>query len=445
MDRFEIEGSAPLHGNVRPSGNKNEALPALMACLLTDQEIVFRRMPRIRDVETVVEILRELGAKAEWSNDGESLTICASSVDAAKTNRQLCQKVRASVLLIGPLLARVGRAAIPLPGGDVIGARRIDTHVDGLRALGASIHFDDGLHAAAKKLVGADIYLDEPSVTATENLLIASVLADGTTTLYNAASEPHVVGLCRLLSAMGAKIDGIGTNRLTVHGVSKLSGCEHTIGPDFMETGSFLCLAAASKSKLTIKDVIADDLRFPLRVFQRLGISAELSASDSSPQSSSASSSSSSDLCDLIVDGTQPMKMATDMTGRTATIYSGPWPAFPTDLMSVAITAATQTEGTMIFFEKMFEGRMFFTDKLISMGANIVLCDPHRAVVNGPSPLIGAHMSSPDVRAGMALLIAATVAKGRSTIENVYQIDRGYHAIDKKLEALGAKIKRISP
>lgn len=432
MDRFEIEGSAPLCGNVRPSGNKNEALPALMACLLTDQEITFRRMPRIRDVETVVEILRELGAAAEWSDDGENLTVCASSVDPVKTNRTLCQKVRASVLLIGPLLARVGTAAIPLPGGDVIGARRIDTHVDGLRALGAKIHFDNGLHANAKTLIGTSIYLDEPSVTATENLLIASVTADGRTTLHNAASEPHVVGLCRLLTSMGASIKGIGTNRLEIQGVSKLSGCEHTIGPDFMETGSFLCLAAASKSKLTIQDVIADDLRFPLRVFQRLGISAELSPTESN-----------NGLSNLIVDGTRPMKMATDMTGRTATIYSGPWPAFPTDLMSVAITAATQTEGTMIFFEKMFEGRMFFTDKLISMGANIVLCDPHRAVVNGPSQLIGARMSSPDVRAGMALLIAATVAKGQSTIENIYQIDRGYHGIDKKLQALGAKVRRL--
>lgn len=423
MARFRIEGGKPLNGSVTPSGNKNEALPALMACLLTEEPVTYLRMPRIGDVETTCDVLADLGVSVTW-NSSESLTLCAKNLTYKKTDPVLCSKIRASLLLLGPMLARFGRVELSLPGGDVIGARRIDTHWEGIEALGGKLKFSNGIVGTVDRIIGTDVYLDEPSVTATENLLLMSVKCEGTTVLHHAACEPHVVGFCNLLNSMGAQISGIGSNRLTIKGVTTLKGATHTIGPDFMEVGSFLCLGAISRGKIEIKNVVVDDLRFILKTLARLGITPTIEGNN------------------LTIDGTKPLKMKKDIGGRIGTIYSGPWPAYPTDLMSVAIVAATQSEGTAIFFEKMFEGRMFFTDKLMQMGANIVLCDPHRIVVNGKAQLFGANMSSPDVRAGMALIMAALVAEGTSKIDNIYQVERGYYNIEAKLRSLGAAIVR---
>lgn len=423
MAKFRIEGGNTLSGSVTPSGNKNEALPALMACLLTEHPVTYNRMPRIGDVLTSCEVLADLGVEVTWNSE-ESLTLCAKNLQYKRPDPTLCSVIRASILLLGPMLARFGKVELALPGGDVIGARRIDTHWEGIEALGGKLKLGHTITGEIAKIVGTDIYFDEPSVTATENILLLAVKCEGVTTIHNAACEPHVVGLCNLLNAMGAKIEGIGSNRLTVRGVKTLNGATHTIGPDFMEVGSFLCLGAIAGGKVRVKNVEINDLRFVLKTFARLGIE---------PVSEGK---------DLIIDGTKPLKMKKDISGRIGTIYSGPWPAYPTDLMSVAIVAATQSNGTMIFFEKMFEGRMFFTDKLMQMGANIVLCDPHRIVISGKSQLYGAHMSSPDVRAGMALIMAALVADGTSVINNIYQVDRGYFNIEQKLRGLGANIVR---
>jgi UDP-N-acetylglucosamine 1-carboxyvinyltransferase len=426
MHKFVIEGGHTLKGSMTPSGNKNEALPCLFACLLTDEPVTLERVPKIGDVLTVCEILRGIGVEVDWSSS-DSVTLCAARVTSYKPRPELCSKVRASILLLGPLLARFGHVELPLPGGDVIGARRIDTHWHGIEALGASLELETtitGIVPSGKTLRGCEIFMDEPSVTATENLLLLSARAEGTTILHNAACEPHVVGLCKLLVSMGVQISGIGTNRITIVGGNFLRGARHRIGPDFMEVGSFLCLGAIGGGKIEIKDVNIDDLRFPLKVLARLGIEPEIHPTS------------------LVIDGTKTLQISKDIGGRIGTIYSGPWPAYPTDLMSVAIVAATQSAGTIIFFEKMFEGRMFFTDKLMGMGANIVLCDPHRIVVTGPSHLYATNMSSPDVRAGMALLMAACIAQGKSEINNIFQIERGYQDIDKKLLSLGAAIKR---
>ena len=424
MTKYIIEGGKPLSGSVRPSGNKNEALPALMACLITDEPITFKRVPRIKDVETVCEILADLGVEVSWNGD-EELKLHAKTINHSSPSKEKCAHVRAAILLLGPLLARVGKITLPPPGGDVIGARRMDTHFEGVTALGAKLKFEGDIIGEVKKVVGAEILMDEPSVTATENLLLMAATCAGQTVLHNAASEPHVVGICNLLNSMGAKISGIGSNRLVIDGVAKLHGTTHEIGPDFMEVGSFICLGSIGGGKIKIEDVKVEDLKFALKTWRRIGINPTIGDNF------------------IEVDGTKPLQMLTDVSGRIGTIYSGPWPAFPTDLMSVTIVAATQAKGTMIFFEKMFEGRMFFTDKLMSMGANIVLCDPHRVVVTGPQQLYSAHMSSPDVRAGMSMVMAACIAKGTSTIDNVYQVERGYHNIAKKLNQLGASIQRI--
>ena len=424
MYKFVIEGGRPLNGTVRPSGNKNEALPALFACLLTDKPVTLRNMPRIVDVLTVCEILAGIGVTVEWTSP-TTVVLDAKNASSWKPSHELCVKVRASILLLGPLLSRFGKVELAPPGGDVIGARRIDTHWEGIEALGGKLDLQRIITGEMDKIVGTDIFMDEPSVTATENLVMLAARCEGTTVLHNAASEPHVVGVCKLLNSMGAKITGIGSNRIEIKGVPVLKGAEHDIGPDFMEVGSFLCLGAMAKGRIRVEGVNAEDMRFPLKILNRVGI---LPTHDGDA---------------MIIDGTLPLLMKKDIGGRIGTIYSGPWPAYPTDLMSVAIVAATQATGTVIFFEKMFEGRMFFTDKLMSMGANIVLCDPHRVVVTGPSQLFATTMSSPDVRAGMALLMAASVAKGKSEIHNIIQIERGYQAIDKKLEALGAAIKRV--
>jgi len=426
MDKFIIEGGRPLSGTITPAGNKNEALPVLMTCLLTEEPITFTRMPRINDVQTVCEILESLGVKYEWTGP-DALTLDASKAKAVMPDVEKCSRVRASILLLGPMLARFGKIELPLPGGDVIGARRIDTHWEGIEALGGKLTMEKhGINGILPKGIGTDIYMDEPSVTATENLLLLAVLCEGKTTLHNAACEPHVKGLCNLLVKMGAKISGIGSNRIEIEGVSSLKGAQHRVGADFMEVGSFLCLGAIAGGKVTIKDVNIDDMRFTMRVFERIGIKPEVGENS------------------LTIDGTKPIHMKKELSGRVSTIYSGPWPAFNSDLMSVAIVAATQANGTIIFFEKMYESRMFFTDKLLSMGANIVLCDPHRVVITGGQQLIATNMSSPDVRAGMALLSAACIATGKSEIGNVYQIERGYENIDKKLESLGAAITRVN-
>jgi len=424
MHKFVIEGGRPLTGSVRPSGNKNEALPAICACLLTDQPVTLKRMPRIGDVLTMLEILVGIGVRVEWTSI-DTVVLDASTVHSFRPAYDLCAKVRASIMLLGPLLARFGQVELAPPGGDVIGARRIDTHWEGTIALGGTLQLDRVITGRMPKITGAEIYLDEPSVTATENLVMLATRGQGVTTLHNAASEPHVVGLCRMLNAMGAKISGLGTNQLTIEGTTSLHGTEHTIGADFMEVGSLLCLGAISKGEIIIEDVNVEDMRYPLKVLHRLGIAPSVQANS------------------LTIDGRRPLVMRKDIGDRIPSIYSGPWPAYPTDLMSVAIVAATQASGTVIFFEKMFEGRMFFTDNLMRMGANIVLCDPHRIVVTGTSQLFGSNMSSPDVRAGMALVMAALTAMGKSEINNIYQIERGYLNMDKKLEALGAAIKRL--
>jgi UDP-N-acetylglucosamine 1-carboxyvinyltransferase len=425
MHRYEIEGGRRLNGSVVPSGNKNEALPVLAAALLATKPVTLDRLPRIGDVLTMIAIMEDLGSKVEWTGD-ERVVIDNSGLKYKTPRADLCAKIRASILLLGPMLARFGKVELPLPGGDVIGARRIDTHWDGIIALGGKMRMDDGIKGEINKPVGAEFFLDEPSVTATENLLSLASLASGTTVLMNAASEPHVVGVCNFLNVLGAKITGIGSNRVTIAGVSQLGGGTYRIGADFMEVGSFLCLGAMCGGKIEIKDINVEDFRFINKVFHKLGINVESGTNS------------------LSVDGTRPMVMANDVSGRVSTTYSGPWPAFPTDLMSVAIVAATQSRGTMLFFEKMFEGRMFFTDKLIAMGAQIILCDPHRVVVNGSSKLFGSRLTSPDIRAGMALLMAALSAQGNSEIDNIQQIERGYSNIDKKLLSLGAALKRTT-
>jgi UDP-N-acetylglucosamine 1-carboxyvinyltransferase len=423
MERFVIEGGRSLQGTVRPSGSKNEALPLLAACLLTTEPVILKNLPRIADVEIMLEILRHLGAQVEELSRN-TLRITAKEIGAGQLDPELCRRIRASILFAGPLLARTGRVELPPPGGDVIGRRRVDTHFLGLETLGGRVSVDDSYRVEADALTGAEIFLDEQSVTATENIIMAASLARGTTTVLNAACEPHVQGLCRMLVSMGAEVSGIGTNALRVTGSSRLHGTTHTIGPDYLEIGSFVGLAAVTRSELTITDVRPEELRMILHVFEKLGIHPRLEGTS------------------LHLTPDQPLEIRRDLHGAIGRIDDAPWPQFPTDLMSIAITVATQCKGTVLFFEKMFEGRMFFTDSLINMGASIILCDPHRIVVVGPSQLYGTRVESPDVRAGMALLIAALAAKGTSRIYNVRQIDRGYERIDEKLAELGATIVR---
>jgi len=425
MSKYIIEGGSTLSGTITPSGNKNEALPCVMACLLTDQIVTLQNIPKIGDVVTSCEILQKMGVEVEWTKINE-VTMNAAKLHKHEPDPALCSKIRASILMMGPLLARMGKVVLALPGGDVIGARRIDSHWEGAQTLGAKLEISGAaIQAEMKNLKAGDVFLDEPSVTATENLVMLACLGHGRTVLHNAACEPHVVGLCNMLNGMGAKISGIGSNRIVIDAVAKLGGVKHRISPDFMEVGSFLCLGAVAGGEIRIESGPVDNYRFILKVMDKLGI--EVGIEDNF----------------FTVKKADRIRMKTDLSGRVATIYSGPWPAFPTDLMSVAIVAATQGAGTVIFFEKMFEGRMFFTDKLMAMGATIILCDPHRIVVNGPAQLFGAQLSSPDVRAGMALVIASLVAKGKSEISNTYQIERGYFDIVSKLQSLGAKIKRV--
>ncbi|NOZ05793.1 MAG: UDP-N-acetylglucosamine 1-carboxyvinyltransferase [Chloroflexi bacterium] len=425
MEKFLIEGGYPLEGTVYPSANKNAALPILAASLLTDQRVIIRNVPHIRDVSTMLEILVDLGVEIEHLGKHD-LALRAKTIRKTAPDRRLCEQIRASMLVAGPLLARCGRVEMPPPGGCVIGRRRIDTHLLAMEALGANIEVDTDYQMRANGFQGKEVFLDEASVTATENALMVAAVAEGRTVIFNAASEPHVQDLARFLVKMGAQIAGIGSNTLTIDGVRTLQGAEHTIVPDHIEVGSFMGLAAVTNSKFRIANVVHDDLRMTCLVMDRLGVKTETVGND------------------LIVSRKEPMAITPDIGMAVPKIDDGPWPAFPADLMSIALVVATQAAGTTLFFEKMFESRMFFIDKLVDMGAQIILCDPHRAVVVGPSRLRGSILESPDIRAGMALLIAALGAKGQSIIGNIGQIDRGYERVEERLRDLGAHIERIT-
>jgi len=422
--QYIVEGSHRLKGTIEPSGNKNAALPIIAAALLTEHPVMLNNVPRIRDTETLVELIRSVGAEAEWRSRN-TLAIHASNIRAADLDPELCGRIRASILLAGPLLARCGEVTLPPPGGDVIGRRRLDTHILAFEQLGATVAASDRLEFRSPRLKGADVFLDEPSVTATENALMAAVAAHGTTHLRNVASEPHVQDLAHFLVALGARIEGIGTNTMAVHGPATLGKVSYSIGPDHIEVGSLIGLAAVTRSPLRIARAGLAHLRSIRMGFERLGIVCEVEGDD------------------LIVPAGQTLKIQDDFGGHVPKLEDQPWPAFPADLMSIAIVTATQCDGVILMFEKMFESRMFFVDKLIAMGGRIVLCDPHRAIVAGPSRLKGALMTSPDIRAGMAMLLAAVCAEGVSTINNADQIERGYERIDERLSALGASITRV--
>lgn len=422
--QYIVEGGHRLQGEIEPSGNKNAALPIVAAALLTDQRVELHNVPRIRDIEALVELIQSVGAEANWLGRN-TLEIIARNLRPADLDPDLCARIRASILLAGPMLARCGEVTLPPPGGDVIGRRRVDTHFLALQQLGATIEVNNAYRFHATRLKGADVFLDEPSVTATENALCAATCAEGTTILRNCASEPHVQDLARFLMAMGARIEGVGTNTMTIHGGRPLGGCTHRIGPDHIEVGSLIGLAAVTRSALTIRNAGTEHLRSTLMNFERLGITCRIEGDD------------------LVVPADQALTVRADFGGHIPKIEDQPWPAFPADTMSIAIVTATQCEGVVLMFEKMFESRMFFVDKLIAMGARIVLCDPHRALVAGPSKLRGARLESPDIRAGMAMLIAAMCAEGTSTINNAQQIERGYERIDERLNALGARITRV--
>jgi UDP-N-acetylglucosamine 1-carboxyvinyltransferase len=423
-ESFAIEGGRPLSGRIRAAGNKNGALPILAACLLTDEPVTLTNVPRIRDIETMVELLLQVGADAEWTGTNE-VRVHAANITTHEIDQELATRIRASFLLAGPLLARIGRASVPPPGGDVIGRRRLDPHIHALQRLGVSIDIGARYEMRTTQLTGAEIFLDEASVMATENAVMAASLTRGETTIMNAACEPHVQDLCRFLGSLGAQIGGIGSNVLHISGVDRLTGGTHRIGPDHIEVASFIGLAAVTGGDITIDDASPTDLVSILPAFERLGISVE------------------TDGTSVRVPPNQPLVIQDDLGGQIPKLEDGPWPAFPADLTSIALAVATQAQGTILIFEKMFENRLFFVDKLVSMGARIILCDPHRAIVNGPSRLYGQRMASPDIRAGMALLIASLCADGLSTIGNVSEIDRGYERIDERLRALGASIERI--
>jgi len=427
MQKFVIDGGTALSGTVVPAGNKNGALPILAASVLTEDEVVVRNVPKIDDVGAMLSLLEAIGVRITWVSDHE-VALCAADVSSdAVLDRTLAERIRASFLLAGPMLARFGRASMPPPGGDVIGRRRLDPHLDAFQALGATVELVRDIELRAPGgLRAGDVFMDEPSVMATENALLAAAGTPGSTVIGNAACEPHVQDLARMLVKMGADIHGIGSNVLTVNGTAGLHGCDHRIGPDHIEIGSFMALAGATRGELRIRDTIPADLRMIRLVFERLGLRSELDGND------------------VLVPGDQDLRMARDVGEHKITIQDGPWPAFPADLTSIAVALATQCDGTVLIHEWMFENRMIFTDKLVLMGADITLCDPHRALVSGQSQLRGERVESPDIRAGMAMLIAALCADGRSEIGNIRQIDRGYERIDERLRDLGARIQRVA-
>jgi UDP-N-acetylglucosamine 1-carboxyvinyltransferase len=425
-EKFVIQGGVPLTGEILAAGNKNAALPILAACLLTDEEILLQNVPRIRDTEAQIAILERLGVRLEWTAANE-LRLHADAIAETAPDEGLSARIRASFLLAGPLLARFGEARMPPPGGDFIGRRRLDPHLDAFRDMGARIEGSRWIEISAPdgSLKPCSVFMDEPSVMGTENALMAAALTPGPTTISNAASEPHVQDLARLLVRMGARIDGIGSNVMTVHGRDKLGGATHRICPDHIEVASFVALAAATGGDLRIRDAEPQDLPMIRRAFGRLGLRLEYDGND------------------VLVPPGQKLEIRDDMGDAIPKIEDGPWPAFPADLTSIALALATQARGTILIFEKMFENRLFFVDKLVAMGARITLCDPHRAIVSGPSRLHGERVESPDIRAGMAMLIAALAADGPSEIGNIVQIDRGYEDIDDRLRELGARIDRV--
>jgi UDP-N-acetylglucosamine 1-carboxyvinyltransferase len=423
-DAFVIEGLKQLSGTISAAGNKNGALPILAATLLADGPVTLSNVPRIRDVDSMIEILGDLGADVTWAGTNE-VRVDATGVSKSAPDPRLCSTIRASFLLAGPLLARFGRATMPPPGGDVIGRRRLDPHIHAFGKLGAEIEIGQMYELSAARLRGARVFLDEASVMATENTVMAAVLAPGETVLGNAACEPHVQDLCRFLVSIGAQIEGIESNVLRIQGVEQLGSGDWAVGPDHIEVGSFIGMAAITGGDVTIDCARSTDLVAIVPVFEKLGVRVELGESS------------------VRVPPGQRLIVADDLGGAVPKIEDGPWPAFPSDLTSIAVTVATQAFGTVLMFEKMFENRLFFTDKLVSMGARIILCDPHRAVVTGPARLVGQRMESPDIRAGMAMLLAALAAEGQSTIGAAHQIDKGYERIDERLRTLGASIERI--
>jgi len=423
MQSFVIEGGRPLSGTVRAAGNKNGALPILAATVLASDVVHLQNVPRIRDVETMVELLVDIGADAEWVGRND-VRVDSGGVEKTDLDPELCRQIRASFLLAGPLLARFGRVRVPPPGGDVIGRRRLDTHIHAFAELGVEVELNGAYDMRTNGLRGKRMFLDEASVMGTESAIMAAVLAEGVTTVGHAACEPHIQDLCRFLVVLGARIEGIGSNVLRIEGVDRLGGGSHRIGPDHIEVASFAGLAAATGGEVTVEDVHPDDLISIVPAFRKLGIQMEVDESTAR------------------VPAGQDLHIEDDLGGQIPKIESGIWPAFPADLTSIALTVATQARGTILIFEKMFESRLFFVDKLVSMGARIILCDPHRAVVTGPARLYAERLESPDIRAGMAMVIAALCAEGESTIGNIRQIDRGYERIDDRLRALGARIQR---
>ena len=426
MSKLIIEGGVPLQGSVKISGNKNAALPMIAATLLSDQDVTLHNLPDIVDVHHMLLAIQDLGARVE--RQGDSVLVNASGLHSSSLSQETCNKIRTSILLVAPLLYRMNKATLYPPGGDVIGRRRLDTHFYGLQKLGAELV---NSHPAfefvlEKRFKGQDLFFDEASVTATEHILMAAVVAEGTTIIRNAASEPHVQNLAGMLNAMGANISGIGSNCLTIEGVDQLNGAEYTIGSDHIEAASFLALAAATGGSITVEGTSKSDFWMPRRVFETLGVQLDLQHDH------------------ISIDPSSSLKIQPDFGGAIPVIDDGPWPQFPSDMMSCMIILATQAEGTVLFFEKMFESRLYFVDRLISMGANAIVCDPHRVVISGPSKLRGTTLSSPDIRAGMALLGAGLCASGTSTVKNIQMIDRGYANIESRLEGLGARIKRIN-
>src|ERR1043166_2933064 len=422
---FAVTGGRPLKGTIRPAGNKNAALPILAATLLADGPCRIDNVPHIRDVETMLELLTHLGATVAWTGPS-SVDVDAARAEPRELDPALGARIRASILLAGPMLARFGRVSLPPPGGDVSGRRRVDTLSLALERLGAAVTVGTSYQVEAKRLAGADIFLDEPSVTATENALMAAVAARGTTTLRNAACEPHVQDLARFLMSLGAAVGGVGTNTLTVEGGRPLKGgAGFALGPDHIEIGSFIGLAAVTNGSITIEGVRGDDLRATLFAFERLGVRPRLDGTT------------------LVVDAGQERRIRPDLGGHVPKLEDGPWPAFPADLMSIAIVVASQCEGLLLVFEKLFESRLFFLRRRVGVGARMCLSAPHRAVIAGPSPLRGGVVESPDIRAGMAMLLAALAAQGESVIHNIGQIECGYERIDERLRALGAQIERL--
>lgn len=425
MESFSIEGGIPLRGEVTPSGNKNAALPLLAAAILTDEPVILRNIPMIRDVLAMRKLIESLGVTFE-ELDEHTWKIQAKNVEAAKLDPNLCRRVRASILLAGPMCARCGGLLLPPPGGDVIGRRRVDTHILALVKLGANAYYDRQYHFEVKgRLHGCNILMDEASVTATENAIMAAATAEGTTVLRNAASEPHIQELCHLLNKMGAKISNIGSNILTIEGVDSLHGADYTIGPDYLEVVSYIGAAAMTRGEVLIHNAGVEHLDMVSLVFKRMGVHWETNGED------------------ILVPDSQRMAVEPDLGGAIPEISVMPWPAFPSDLMSIAIVIATQVKGSILFHDWMYPSRMYFTDKLVGMGAQIVLCDPHRCIVQGPTRLYPENLESPDIRAGMALLLATLATPGKSTIRNIGQIERGYERVDEKLAALGARISRI--